>query len=46
MRKDAKAVKPVAVIGVVNPLDRRVETPEQFPEDQAAASKYIPRCHG
>jgi len=43
IRKDAKGVKQVAFIGVVNPLDPKVETPEQIAEDLVAASKYIPK---
>lgn len=41
IRKDAKGVKQVAFIGVVNPLDPKVETPEHICEDLVAASKYI-----
>ena len=42
IRKDAKGVKQVAFIGVVNPLNPKVETPEQICEDLVKASKYIP----
>ncbi len=43
IRKDAKGVKQVAFIGVVNPLDPKVETPEQICEDLVTASKHIPK---
>jgi methionine synthase II (cobalamin-independent) len=33
----------VAFIGVVNPLDPTVETPEQVADALVAASKYIPK---
>jgi len=42
IRKDAKGVKQVAFIGVVNPLNPQVETPEQIASDLVTASKYIP----
>ncbi|KAI9807231.1 MAG: hypothetical protein M1825_005949 [Sarcosagium campestre] len=38
IRKDAKGV---AFIGVINPLDPKVETPEQVSDALIAASKYI-----
>lgn len=41
IRKDADGVKQVAFIGVVNPLDPKVETPEQIRDDLITASKYI-----
>ncbi|KIM91533.1 hypothetical protein PILCRDRAFT_132352 [Piloderma croceum F 1598] len=42
IRKDAKGVKQVAFIGVINPLDPTVETPEQICENLVLAAKYIP----
>ncbi|KAK5196760.1 hypothetical protein LTR16_006760 [Cryomyces antarcticus] len=42
IRKDANGVKQVAFIGVVNPLDPNVETPEQIRDAILTASKYIP----
>jgi len=42
IRKDAEGVKQVAFIGVVNPLNPRVETPEEICEALVTASKYIP----
>ncbi|KAJ7826277.1 hypothetical protein B0H14DRAFT_2368273 [Mycena olivaceomarginata] len=42
IRKDANGVKQVAFIGVVNPLDPRVETPEEICASLLFASKYIP----
>lgn len=41
IRKDADGVKQVAFIGVVNPLDPKIETPEQIRDDLVTASKYI-----
>ena len=41
IRRDANGVKQVAFIGVINPLDPKVETPEQVCEDLVTASKYI-----
>ncbi|KAJ5605488.1 hypothetical protein N7510_008269 [Penicillium lagena] len=41
IRKDANGVKQVAFIGVVNPLDPKIETPEQIRDDLVTASKYI-----
>jgi methionine synthase II (cobalamin-independent) len=43
IRKDAKGVKQVAFIGVVNPLDPRVETAEEIRDALVAASNYIPK---
>lgn len=43
IRKDAEGVKQVAFIGVVNPLDPRVETPEEIRDALIEASKYIPK---
>ncbi|KAJ3742985.1 hypothetical protein DFH05DRAFT_1280221 [Lentinula detonsa] len=42
LRRDAKGVKQVAFIGVINPLDPVVETPEQVCESLLEASKHIP----
>ena len=41
-RADANGVKQVAFIGVINPLNPRVETPEEVRDDLLLASKYIP----
>ena len=41
IRHDADGVKQVAFIGVTNPLDPKVETPEQVAQDLVEASKYI-----
>lgn len=41
IRRDAKGVKQVAFIGVTNPLDSTVETPEQVCADLIAASEFI-----
>lgn len=41
-RADANGVAQVCFIGVINPLDPRVETPEEVCEDLTLASKYIP----
>ncbi|MEO7673229.1 MAG: hypothetical protein ABIU09_04035 [Pyrinomonadaceae bacterium] len=41
-REDANGVKQVAFIGVINPLDPTVETPEQVRDDLLLAVKYIP----
>ena len=41
IRKDANGVKQVAFVGVVNPLNPTVETPEQVCESLVEASKYI-----
>ncbi|KAJ9666368.1 hypothetical protein H2201_003556 [Coniosporium apollinis] len=42
IRKDANGVKQVAFVGVVNPLDPKVEEPEEICEALMTASKYIP----
>jgi len=41
IRRNAEGVKQVAFIGVTNPLDPKVETPEQIAEDLMEASRYI-----
>lgn len=41
IRRDADGVKQVAFIGVVNPLDPRVETPEEIRDGLVEASRYI-----
>ncbi len=41
-RADANGVPQVCFIGVINPLDPAVETPEQVRDDLLLASKYIP----
>ena len=41
-RADANGVPQVCFIGVINPLDPRVETPEEVRDDLILASKYIP----
>jgi methionine synthase II (cobalamin-independent) len=43
IRRDAKGVKQVAFVGVVNPLNPRVETPEEIAEALVEAAKYIPK---
>ena len=43
IRKDAKGVKQVAFIGVINPLDPRVESAQEVAADLELASKYIPK---
>ena len=43
IRKDAEGVKQVAFIGVVNPLDPKVESKEEIMNDLVEAAKYIPR---
>ncbi|KAI9843391.1 MAG: hypothetical protein M1837_006417 [Sclerophora amabilis] len=42
IRKDANGVKQVAFVGVVNPLDPRVETPDEICDALVTAAKYIP----
>ncbi|CUA75805.1 hypothetical protein RSOLAG22IIIB_06086 [Rhizoctonia solani] len=42
IRQDANGVKQVAFIGVINPLNPRVETPEEVASDLVTASQYIP----
>ncbi len=41
-RSDANGVPQVCFIGVINPLNPRVETPEEVRDDLVLASKYIP----
>ena len=41
IRRDANGVKQVAFLGVINPLDPTVETPEQVCEDLVVASGFI-----
>jgi methionine synthase II (cobalamin-independent) len=41
IRKDAKGVKQVAFVGVINPLDPKIETPEEVAADLEHAAKYI-----
>ena len=41
IRRDANGVKQVAFIGVINPLDPKVETPEQVAADLVEAGKHI-----
>lgn len=41
IRQDARGVKQVAFVGVVNPLDPRIESPEEICEALVDASKYI-----
>ena len=43
IRKDANGVAQVAFIGVINPQDPRVETPEEVRDDLLLAAKYIPK---
>jgi methionine synthase II (cobalamin-independent) len=43
IRKDVDDIKQVAFIGVVNPLDPRVETPEEIRDALVTAAKYIPK---
>jgi methionine synthase II (cobalamin-independent) len=43
IRRDAKGVKQVAFIGVINPLNPRVESAEEVAADLLLASKYIPK---
>jgi len=42
-RDDAAGVPQVCFIGVINPQDPRVETPEEVRDDLVLASRYIPR---
>jgi methionine synthase II (cobalamin-independent) len=42
-RADANGVPQVCFIGVINPLNPRVETPQEVCDDLLLASKYIPR---
>ncbi len=41
-REDANGVPQVCFIGVINPLNPTVETPEQVRDDLVTAAKYIP----
>jgi len=43
LRSDANGVKQVAFIGVTNPLNPRVESPEEIRDTLVAAAKYIPK---
>lgn len=43
IRKDANGVKQVAFIGVVDPLNPKIETPEEIADALVEASKYIPK---
>lgn len=42
-REDANGVPQVCFIGVINPQNPRVETPEEVRDDLLLASKYIPK---
>ena len=42
-RQDANGVAQVCFIGVINPLNPRVETPEEVREDLLLASQHIPK---
>lgn len=42
-REDAKGVGQVVFIGVINPQNPQVETPQQVCDDLVLASKYIPK---
>ncbi|MBA3765545.1 MAG: hypothetical protein H0W99_00895 [Acidobacteria bacterium] len=42
-REDANGVPQVCFIGVINPLNPTVETPEQVRDDLLTAAKYIPK---
>lgn len=41
IRKDANGVKQVAFVGVINPLDPKIESPEEVCQSLVEASKYI-----
>lgn len=41
IRKVANGVKQIAFIGVTNPLNPRIETPEEIAADLELAAKYI-----
>ena len=43
LRSDANGVKQVAFIGVTNPLNPRVESPEEVADALVAAAKHIPK---
>lgn len=42
IRQDAEGVKQVAFIGVVSPINPRIETPEEIADQLVMASQYIP----
>ncbi len=42
-QEDANGVPQVCFIGVINPQDPKVETPQQICDDLVLASKYIPK---
>jgi methionine synthase II (cobalamin-independent) len=42
-RDDAEGVPQVCFVGVVNPLNPRVETPEDVADALVTAAKYIPK---
>lgn len=42
-REDANGVPQVCFIGVITPLDPKVETPEQVRDDLVTAAKHIPK---
>ncbi|KIY00252.1 uncharacterized protein Z520_03937 [Fonsecaea multimorphosa CBS 102226] len=43
IRRDANGVKQVALVGVVNPLNPEVESPQQVCDALVEAAKYIPK---
>ncbi len=43
LREDANGVRQMAYIGVTNPLNPRVESPEEVCEQLVTAAKYIPK---
>jgi len=43
IRKDANGVRQVAFVGVIDPLNPMIETPEQVCQSLVEASKYIPK---
>jgi methionine synthase II (cobalamin-independent) len=43
IRRDAKGVKQVAFIGVINPLNPRIEDAQEVAADLLLAAKYIPK---
>ena len=42
-REDAKGVPQVCFIGVINPQNPRVETPQEVCDDLVLAARYIPK---
>ncbi|QLI69528.1 Methionine synthase [Metarhizium brunneum] len=42
IRQDAEGVKQVAFIGVISPINPRIETPEEIADQLVMASQYIP----